>query len=363
MLNLKRLLEGAQQVGASDLHLKVGRQPLLRVNTRLTPVKQEPLQKEEVQDAVETILPSRLKETFAREGAADFAHHEPGVGRFRVAAFHQRGNMGLVFRVIDATPPPLEDLGLPPAVQGLPKLSYGLILVTGITGSGKSTTLASLIHYMNQNRRMHIVTIEDPIEYMFEDKQSVINQLEIGEDCPSFAVAMKRILRFDPDAIMIGEMRDRETVMTGIEAVDTGHLVLSTLHTSDAKQTINRFLHFFDKREEQMILELLSLNLKAIISQRLLARAENKGLVPAVELLINTPIISKLIFEGRVEEMQQALQNGDKGMQTFDMGLAQMVRAKVIDLEIALAQAADEAALRRMIRGEFSAGDRAGLVG
>ncbi|NQU42557.1 PilT/PilU family type 4a pilus ATPase, partial [bacterium] len=266
-MNLTRLLEGSFQVKASDIHLKWDQAPVLRVNSKLTPVKHPVLTDEDLEQAVREILPPRLQDTFDTEGAADFAHNMPGLGRFRVAAFHQRGHISITCRRITPQPPELEELSLPKVIEKLTRLNRGLVLVTGITGSGKSSTLAALLHRINRTRRAHIVTIEDPIEYLFQDDQCIINQMEIGLDCPSFNVAMRRILRFDPDIIMIGEMRDRETVATAIEAVDTGHLVFSTLHTSDAKQTINRVLHFFEKREEQMILELLAHNLKAVISQ------------------------------------------------------------------------------------------------
>ena len=362
-MNLSRLIEGMFKVKASDLHLKVGISPIMRVNGRLTSVKHPPVTEEEILQTVNEILPHRLLGTFEKDGAADFAYEAGALGRCRVAAFHQRGHVSITFRRINPEPPTIEQLMLPPILNQICDVHRGLILVTGITGSGKSSTLAAMIQILNSKRRSHIVTVEDPIEYVFKDAQCLVNQMEIGPDCPSFAVAMRRILRFDPDIIMIGEMRDRETVATGIEAVDTGHLVFGTLHTSDAKQTINRILHFFDKREEEMILEMLAHNLRAIVSQRLLPRDDQSGLVPVCELLINTPIIFKLIIEARVADIDQILKGGEKGMQSFDLALANMVRAKLISVETAMENCADEASVRRMIRGEFSAGDRAGIVG
>ncbi|MFP4380461.1 MAG: type IV pilus twitching motility protein PilT [Candidatus Sumerlaeia bacterium] len=361
-MNLNRLLEGTFKVKASDLHLKVGHVPLLRVNGTLRPIKHEEITVENVETVLKEVLPDRLKERFENEGAADFAYSLPPSGRFRVAAFHQRGNISITFRRIDSTPPILEDLNLPGPVARFADVMRGLVLVTGITGSGKSTTLASIINRINKKHKKHIVTIEDPIEYVYKDELSLINQIEVGPDTPSFGVTMARILRFDPDVIMVGEMRDRETVETGIEAVDTGHMVFSTLHTSDAKQTINRLLHFFDQREEEMILELLALNLRAIVSQRLISRTDSPGLVPACEVLLNTPIVTKLINEGRIAEIEQVLKNGEDGMQSFDMSLAKMVKDGWIDIDTAMSQAADESAMRRMVRGEFSAGDRSGLI-
>jgi twitching motility protein PilT len=362
-MNLTRLIEGLFKVRASDLHLKVGISPLMRVNGRLTSVKHPPITPEEMQQVVSEILPNRLLSTFEKDGAADFAYDAGELGRCRVAAFHQRGFISITFRRINPTPPTIEELMLPSILNQVCDVHRGMILVTGITGSGKSSTLAAMMQILNSKRRSHIVTVEDPIEYVFKDGTCLVNQMEIGPDCPSFAVAMRRILRFDPDIIMIGEMRDRETVTTAIEAVDTGHLVFSTLHTSDAKQTINRVLHFFAKHEEEMILELLAHNLRAIVSQRLLPRDDQPGLVPVCELLINTPIIYKLIMEGRVADIDQILKGGEKGMQNFDLALALMVRTKLISIETALENCHDESGVRRMIRGEFSAGDRAGIVG
>lgn len=361
-MNLMRLIEGMFKVNASDLHLKVGLSPVMRVNGRLTPVKHPPLTPEEMREALNEILPPRLHGSFEKDGASDFALDLNTIGRCRVAVFHQRANISMTFRRINPSPPSIEDLNLPPILKQLSDVYRGLILVTGITGSGKSSTLAAIMQRINTSRRAHVVTVEDPIEYLFKDGQCLVNQMEIGVDCPSFDVAMRRILRFDPDIIMVGEMRDRETIETGIEAVDTGHLVFSTLHTSDAKQTINRILHFFEKNEEEMILELLAHNLKCILSQRLLPREDKPGLVPVCEILFNTPIMTKLIIEGRVAEIDQVLKGGEKGMQSFDLALAGMVRAKMISMETALEQCADESSLRRLIRGEFSAGDRAAII-
>ena len=284
----------------------------------------------------------------------------PGVARFRVASFRQRGNISIAFRRVSIDAPLIPDLNLPEVVSRLPKVTRGMILVTGVTGSGKSTTLAGILNQINVTRREHIVTVEDPIEYLFDDKLSLVNQLEVGLDCPAFGNAMKHILRFDPDIIMIGEMRDRDTIDTALQAVDTGHLVLSTLHTSDAKQTINRILHFFEKDDQPLVLEQLSLNLHTIISQRLLPRSDIEGLIPACEILVNTPIVSKLIAEGRIDDIQQALKNEEADMQSFDMALAKLVKGQKITMEEALKYCSDEATLRRMIRGEVSAGDRSG---
>ena len=362
-MNLEALLDAATKVSASDLHLKLGAPPLLRIDTRLRTIDHPPLTAEELRETADTYVPQRLREQFEMSGCTDFAYSTPAGNRFRFAVFHQRGAVSFAIRRINPTAPLLQDLNLPPAVANLLNLNRGFVLVTGVTGSGKSTTLAALIQEINISRREHIVTVEDPIEYMFRDEKAVINQMEVGTDCDSFRNIMQHIVRFDPDIIMLGEMRNRDTVEAAIAAADTGHLVLSTLHTSDAKQTINRILHFFEKDEEQLILEQLSLNLRAIISQRLLPRSDVKGRIPAIELLMNTPIVSKLIREGRIAEIQQALKNRDADMQTFDISLALLVRENKISLEVGLKNCADEAGMRRMIRGDFSADDKSGLIG
>jgi twitching motility protein PilT len=363
-MNLHMLLEGMRKVSASDLHLKPGSPPMLRVNRSLKVLSnQPPLQEADTEGIAEALIPDYLKEDFQVSGAADFSYALPNIGRFRVAVFRQRGMISFAFRHIGAVPPEMEQLHLPDVVATFAEYSDGLVLVTGVTGSGKSSTLAAIIQRINMTRRAHIVTLEDPIEYQYTDAHSIVNQIEVGRDTPSFSEAMHRILRVDPNIIMIGEMRNRETVETALEAVDTGHMVLSTLHTSDSKQTINRILHFFTKEEESLILELLSLNLRAIISQRLLPRNDIEGMIPACEVLINSPIVSKLIREARVPEIEQVLKNRESGMQSFDNSLADLVRTSKITLELGLHYASDEAGLRRMIRGESAGGDRSSLIG
>jgi pilus retraction protein PilT len=362
-MNYISLLEAMAKVGASDLHFKVNTPPNMRINTVLRAIDHPPVTTEDIEQIINETMPEHLKSRFKEEGAADYALGLPDVGRFRFAAFHQRHHVGVVIRRINNKIPLLKELNLPKAVNNLIKQNRGITLVTGITGSGKSTTLASMLNEINATRRDHIITIEDPIEYMFEDNKSLINQMEVGYDCPSFRQAMIRILRFDPDIILIGEMRSSDTVSAALEGADTGHLVFSTLHTSDAKQTVNRILHFFSKEDEDLILEQLSLNLRAIISQQLLPRSDIKGVIPCVELLINTPIVGKLIREGRIDDIQQVLRNQDEDMQSFDVSLALLVRDNKISTDTAMKHCADEASVRRMIRGEFSAGDKGALIG
>ncbi|HBF34351.1 TPA: type IV pili twitching motility protein PilT, partial [Candidatus Sumerlaeota bacterium] len=357
-VNIARLVEGMYQIKASDMHLKVGLPPHMRVNSQIQQVKHPVLTDEDMEDLVKEIIPPRLHEDFRKNGAVDFAYTLPDEsGRCRTAAFHQRNHISMTFRRISMTIPTAAELNLPEVVETFIQITRGLFLVTGITGSGKSTTLAGLVGAVNRTRRGHIITIEDPIEYLFpSDGLCLINQMEVGVDTPGFGHAMRHILRCDPDIILIGEMRDRETVETAIQAVDTGHMVFSTLHTSDAKQTVNRILNFFQSTEEKMILELLSNNLHALVSQRLVPRCDVKGVIPACEILVNTPIVTKLIFEGRIADLQQVMKNGDKGMQSFDMALAALVKAGKISLDTALAESSDPSSLQRLIKGVSSAG-------
>ncbi len=362
-MNLNGLLTGLSKINGSDLHLKVGAPPIMRVNSVLRPVDHPNIQYEELRSIIDSIVPSQHREYFDRVGAIDFGYTIEGVGRYRMAAFRQRNEVSLVARRISLELPNIADLELPKAVQKLVNETRGMILVTGVTGSGKSTTMAAILNYINQSRREHIVTLEDPIEFVFTDKRSIINQVEIGTDMPTFADGMKHAMRWDPDVIMIGEMRDRVTVEAALAAADTGHMVMSTLHTSDAKQTMNRVLHFFPREDEELILEQLSMNLKAIVSQRLFNRCDIKGLIPCIEFLYNTPIVGKLIREGRISDLDQVLKNRQEDMQSFDVSLALLVRDGKIDQELALQYSTDIASIKRMLRGEFDTSDQQGLIG
>ncbi len=362
-MNLKVLLDGMKKVNATDLHLRVDTPPTFRISSKLRPVDHPPLTKEQIEEAIHGMMPEYVKPYYEKVGVADFAYSQEGAGRFRFAAYRQSGSLSCAIRRISQDCPVLAELNLPKAVQRLTHEHRGIVLVTGVTGSGKSTTLAALLQEINKSRRSHIVTLEDPIEYVFKQDKALINQIEIGRDTTTFADAMKHVVRLDPDIVMVGEMRSRDTIAAALEAADTGHLVFSTLHTSDAKQTVNRILHFFAKEDEELILEQLSLNLRAIISQRLIRRKDGNGLIPTIELLFNLPIVSKLIREGRIDDMQQALKNRDEGMQTFDASLVDLVKSDLIEMDTALEYCSDEAGLRRMVRGESSAGDAAGLIG
>ncbi|KPL11897.1 hypothetical protein AMJ85_02545 [candidate division BRC1 bacterium SM23_51] len=362
-MNVHALLEGMMKLNASDLHLKVGSPPMLRINGNLRPVEHPPLDAKTTAGVMHQMTPPGKRKVFDQQGTADFSYSIPQVARFRVNIFHQRGSVSLAIRLVTFDIPDFQELNLPPVIEEIANERRGLVLVTGVTGSGKSSTLAAMIQHVNLTRREHIITIEDPIEFLFRDEQSIINQLELGVDVDSFDTALKHVLRQDPDVIMIGELRDRATVRTALMATETGHMVFGTLHTLDAKQTLNRILHFFAAEDEPLILEQLSLNLRAAISQRLVRRCDVKGRIPALEILRSTPIVAKLVREGRITELAQAMKNQDIGMQLFDQSLTDLIRAGIITLEEGLRYCADADALRRNVKGVYAEGDQRGLVG
>ena len=330
---LRRLVEA----NGSDLHLKVGAAPLMRVNGELAPIPDESaLRSEDTERVVDQILPSEEhRAEFASDGEVDFAYAIVGVGRFRVNAFRQRGTVSLVMRSIPTKIKTADELGLPPVVSELAEEKRGIILLTGTTGSGKSTTLAAIIDHINRARAEHIVTIEDPIEFLHHDKSSILNQREVGSDTVSFGRALRRVLRQDPDVILIGEMRDEETVHTALSAAETGHLVLSTLHTIDAPETVNRVVDFFPPHQQQQIRSILAGVLRGVISQRLLPRLEG-GRVAAVEVMVNNSRIADLIREQTPEEIPDAIAEGQFfDMQTFTQALIELVVAGEIDREVA----------------------------
>lgn len=362
-MEINALLEGMVKVKASDLHLKVGSPPMMRIHGDLRPVDSPVLTAQDTENIVNVITPARKRQGFDQIGTADFSYSIPKVARFRVNIFHQRGSVSIAIRQVSFSIPSMDNLDLPEAIKNIAKNKRGLVLVTGVTGSGKSTTLAAIIEHINQTRREHIITIEDPIEYLYSDKKSIVNQIELGVDIDSFENALRHVLRQDPDIILLGELRDKVSVKTALSAVETGHMVLSTLHTPDAKQTITRILDFFSADEENLILSQLSLGLQAVISQRLLKRADNQGRIPAVEVLVNSPIIAKLIKEGRIVDIKQAIQNKDDGMQTFNQALVELTRLGKITLEEGLKYCDDESAYKRNVKGIYSEGDRTGLIG
>jgi twitching motility protein PilT len=324
----------------SDLHVKVPAPPMARIHGELRPIEGgEQLTPEDTDAAFEHVVhDSTLLEEFATVGEADLSYEIPGLARFRVNCFRQRGHVSIAFRVIPFGVRTIDDLGLPEVIRKLADEQRGLILLTGTTGSGKSTTLAAMIDHINANKARHIVTLEDPIEYLHRDKVSIINQREVGQDTESFARAMRRILRQDPDVILIGEMRDEETVRTALSAAETGHLVMSTLHTLDASETINRIIDFFPPHLQQQARVMLASTLRGVVSQRLVERADHAGRVAAAEIMVVTGRIQDLILNpeetGRITEVIS--EGSYYGMQTFDQSLLTHVTAGDIAVETAM---------------------------
>jgi twitching motility protein PilT len=351
-MELHEILRVAVRGNASDIHLKAGLPPMFRVDGALVPLKNgQRLLPDALQAIASTVMNPTQMERFEREHELDLAYGVPGVGRFRVNVFTQRGTIGIVFRVIPFHVKTIEMLNLPKVVENIAIEARGLVLVTGTTGSGKSTTLAAMIDHINTNRTCHIVTIEDPIEFLIRDKRSIVNQREIGVDTTSFANSLRAALRQDPDVILVGEMRDFETIETALTAAETGHLVLSTLHTIDATETITRIISVFPPHQQQQIRLQLSGIIKGIISQRLVPRADGRGRVPALEVLVSTARIRECISDKeRTREIQDAIAKGHTtyGMQTFDQSLMSLVKRGLVTYEEALRNVSnpDDFALR-----------------
>ena len=336
MIDIATILSYAVQGGASDVHLKVGLPPLFRVNGGMVPLRNgQRLTQGDMEQLAVAMLTREQQERFARDHECDLAFVVPNLGRFRVNTFVQRQQVGMVLRVIPSEVKSLQDLALPPVLEKIALEHRGLVLVTGATGSGKSTTLAALINHINAQRTAHIVTIEDPVEFQFRD-----NQREVGQDTLSFARALRASLRQDPDVILVGEMRDPETIETAITAAETGHLVLSTLHTVDAPETLNRIISAFPPHQHKQIRTQLAGNLRSVISQRLLKRADGRGRVAAQEIMLVTARIREIILEeGRASEIREAISQGhtNYGMQTFDQSLMSLLQRGMISRDEALA--------------------------
>jgi twitching motility protein PilT len=339
-MELNDILKVAMKGGASDIHLKAGLPPMFRLDGRLVPLKDaRRLPPEEISRMAFGIMNNYQKERFKEFNELDLAYGVPGLGRFRVNVFQQRGTIGIVFRVIPFKINSIEQLLLPKVLEKIALEERGMILVTGTTGSGKSTTLAALVDHINTHKTCHVMTVEDPIEFLIRDKRSIINQREVGVDTMSFPQALKSALRQDPDVILVGEMRDLETVETALLAAETGHLVLSTLHTLDASETINRIIAVFPPYQQKQIRMQLGAVLKAVISQRLLPKADGRGRVAALEILIATARVRELIEDkDRTKEIPDAISQGhiSYGMQTFDQALMGLLKQNLITYEEAL---------------------------
>ncbi len=352
------LLRFMTEQQASDLHLKPMRPPLLRVGGKLLPLKQEPLQPDVLREMLESLLTERMRRVLDERLAADFGYSLPGVSRFRCSVFHQRGTLAAVFRRVPFEFPSLEDWGLPEVLHDLARLPQGLVLITGPTGSGKSSTLAALLRLIAQIRLVHIVTIEDPIEFLLKDQLGSITQREVGTDTPSFAEALRNALRQDPDVIMVGEMRDLTTIQTVLTAAETGHLVFSTLHTNSAAQTIDRILDMFPEGNHRQVRQQLSSVLQAVVSLKLVDKADESGLTAAVEILRHTPRAAKLIFEGNLDTLDEEIENSVAYhlMQSMNQSLAALVLNGVITRDTALAASTRPGDLDLLLRKFLYAG-------
>jgi len=337
----------------SDLFITSGAPPSMKVNGKMMPITNQPLSPSHTQVLVRSIMNDKQAAEFEEHMECNFAISLPGVARFRVNAFTQRGSSGMVLRVINSEIPKFEDLGLPKVLSDIAMTKRGLVIFVGGTGSGKSTSLAAMVGYRNHNSYGHIVTIEDPIEFVHNHGNCIITQREVGVDTETYEIALKNTLRQAPDVILIGEIRDRDTMDYGIAFAETGHLCLSTLHANSTNQALDRIINFFPEERRPQLLMDLSLNLRAVISQRLIPRADGKGRVPAVEIMINTPLMSDLIFKGEVHEMKELMKKSNEaGMKTFDQALFDLYESGQITLEDALRNADSVNDLRLRVKLE-----------
>ena len=354
-----KILKACVDSHASDIHAKVGHPTIFRISRQLVAIDAPSPTTEWFEKVLENIVPKHLKESLQKTRESDFSYFEPGIGRFRTNIFQQSGQWALAMRHVKSRVPNFEELGLHSVCKTLAESPRGVILLAGTTGSGKSTTLAAMIEHLNENFKRHVVTLEDPIEYMFEDNQCIIEQREIGLDTQTFHTGLKSVLRQDPDVIMVGEMRDSLSMQAAITAADTGHLVLSTLHTTNSATSVGRILDFFTPEERDTMRRQLSTTLRAVICQRMIPTLDGK-MSPAQEIMINTPMVRKMIEENRLEKLPAAIETGrDDGMQNFNQALFDMVQAGRITREEALDKATNAQALEMMFQGIFlSTGSR-----
>lgn len=352
-MDLRKVINNMIETDASDLHLKVGIPPTLRINGELSPLKMDPLNKEELRRAASSLMTKEQQNRFVEEKEADFGIGIPGLARFRVNIYIQRGTIAIAIRPIPKDIKTTEELNLPSILEDLALTIRGLILITGTTGSGKSTALASMIEHINKNKRKHIITIEDPIEFLFTDRQSTISQREIGTDTKSFSSSLRYVLRQDPDIIMIGEIRDIETMEVALKAADTGHLIFSTLHTLNASETVNRIISFFPPYQHLHIRILLASVLKGIISLRLLPRKDGTGRIPATEILVSTPTIREyLLDEIKTMLIPEAVSDGQQyNMHSFDQNIMSLYKDGIIDLQTALDNSTNPDEFKMRLRG------------
>ncbi len=345
-MTIETLFTQATERGASDLHLAVGLAPTIRLHGELKPLEESPLTPKKMEELAFSLLQPGQKERFQKERELDVSYQLKDGTRFRVNLHYEKDNMGLVARVIPTTIPSLEDIGMPEVVYNLTRMDYGLVLVTGPTGCGKSTTLAAMIKLINSERSLNIITLEDPIEFLFKPNKSIIKQRQLGTDMVTFAEGLKHTLRQDPNVIMVGEMRDLETIGTTLTLAETGHLVLATLHTSNAAQTIDRIIDVFPPHQQTQVRLQLSFSLKAVISQRLMPK-EGGGRIAAREILLNNPAVANLIRENKIAQIKSVIQTGaEDGMVTMDQHIKHLLQEEVISREVAAAHVSSPDVLR-----------------
>ena len=356
-VSVQELLSKVLDMDGSDLHITAGARPTIRLHGDLKPLEEYPkLEPEQLRRMIYSILPQRHRERLEQDLELDTSFSLPGKARFRVNVYFQRDAIGAAFRLIPFVIRSVEQLGLPPQVEDFARLPRGLVLVTGPTGSGKSTSLAALIDVINQEKDVHIMTVEDPIEYLHSHKRAVVNQREVGADTHSFGNALKHVLRQDPDVILVGEMRDLETIQTAITAAETGHLVFATLHTQDAPQTIDRVIDAFPPYQQQQVRVQLSTTLQGVATQQLIQTWDGQGRVVAAEVMVATPAIRNLIREAKVHQSYSAIQAGGRyGMQTMDHALARLVATGKISVDMALQRCHDVQELQRLMGGAAAA--------
>lgn len=363
MIALDQILAYAVKNGASDIHLTVGSPPAIRVDGEIRFVGEETLTPKDSVSFMEAILSAAQKDEYLKTGDFDLAYSISGLGRFRVNVLRQRGSVALVLRHVKGKILSFDSLNLPPVLGRISEMRRGLALVTGTTGSGKSTTLASIIDHVNEMRRCHIITLEDPIEFLHRNKKSIVTQREVSIDTRSFKTALRAAMREDPDVILIGEMRDAETFGAAMEAAETGHLVFSTLHTTNVMLTLDRILDMFPSNQHQQIRSQLALQIRAVVSQRLMLAADGKGRVPAIEVMLNTPAIAQLMRENQLKQIPNAIAGGkEDGMQTFNMSLAESVKKRLVSEEEAMFASDNPEELRMNLQGIFLSQGRGGIL-
>lgn len=354
MPDIKTLLSRVVEEEASDIHMKSGHHPMLRIKTRLVPMDHPAVSPEDMEEIARSMMSRRQWDLFEKWNEVDFAYLCEGAGRFRANVFRQRGLVGMVMRHVKTKIPTFEELNLPPLLKKTTLSERGILIVSGATGSGKSSTLAAMLGYMNKRLHRNIITVEDPIEFVYSDDKSIISQREVGVDTRSFATALKMVMRQDPNVIMVGEMRDKESFSAALTAAEVGRFVLTTSHAPDAAQVVTRMMDFFEPAGREQARIMLASNLVAVIAQRLLRRVDGKGMVPTVEIMLGSPSVKKFIRENKISKLKDAIQDGvDMGMQTFNHHLVELVTQSLVSEEEALRASSNPEALKMNLQGIY----------